>query len=91
MDYGIDLTSSASWDDEPTLVHPREVSEVPTRAVPLIPPPLPACLSRVHHELSADEQWLESLPAASRSVLEEARRLRSLDAPRSKFAVAQPI
>ena len=87
MDFGSDLTSSASWDDEPTLVHPREVRN----DLPLIPPPLPARLSRVHHELPADEQWLNSLPAAARSVLEEARRFRSLDAPRSKFAVAQPI
>ena len=75
------------WDDEMTLVHPRLVRS----DVPLIPPPLPARLSRVHRDLGADELWLESLPAAARAVLEDARRPRPLDAPRLKFAVAQPL
>lgn len=78
---------AADWDDEMTLVHPRLVR----MDVPLIPPPLPARLSRVHRDLGADELWLESLPAASRAVLEEARRPSTLDAPRLKFAVARPL
>lgn len=81
----MDLTSSDAWDDEPTLVHPREVR----RDVPLIPPPLPARLSRVQRELAPDDLWLESLPAAARAVLEEAKKPRGLDAPRLKHAVAR--
>lgn len=80
MDY------AATWDDEPTTVHGREAHMI----VP-IPPPLPARLSRVHRELTEDELWLESLPAATRAVLEAARIGASNDAPRLRFAVAQAI
>ena len=80
MDHG------ATWDDEPTLVHGREAHMVTP-----IPPPLPARLSRVHRELTEDELWLESLPAATRAVLEAARVAASIEAPRLRFAVAQPI
>ena len=67
-------------DDEPTLVHSRDVTAIrallgstvlgPTP----IPPPLPASLSRVHRELAPDDLWLASLPAESRATLDRARR-----------------
>ena len=68
-------------DDEPTLVHSREVTEIRTllvvpRPVTLaapIPPPLPASLHRVHRELAPDDLWLASLPAATRATLDRAR------------------
>jgi hypothetical protein len=80
MDHG------ATWDDEPTLVHGREAHMIAP-----IPPPLPARLSRVHRELEGDDLWLESLPAATRAVLEDARFPKTLEAPRLRFAVAQPV
>lgn len=80
-------TETATWDEEPTLVHERLV----VRMDAPIPPPLPACLSRAKHELGEDEHWLQTLPAAARAVLEQARKPQSLDAPRLRFAVAQPI
>lgn len=73
-------TSSLDFDDdEPTLVHPREVTEVRgilARAISMpapIPPPLPSSLKRVHRELAPDELWLASLPAATRSLLDGVR------------------
>lgn len=80
-------------DDEPTLVHPREVTEVRailarTSSMPApIPPPLPASLKRVHRELAPDDLWLASLPAATRSLLDGVRSGRVCDVAR----VASPI
>lgn len=63
------------FDDEPTLVHPREVTEVRSRlAKSPIPPPLPLTLRRVNRELAPDDLWLASLPAATRATLDRARR-----------------
>lgn len=84
---GMLSTETATWDDEPTLVHERLV----VRMDAPIPPPLPACLSRAKHELEGDEAWLQTLPAAARAVLELARRPQPLDAPRLRYAVATPI
>lgn len=77
-----DLSTAADWsDDEPTLVHSRDASEIRTRALITrpqrmapIPPPLPFTLQRVSRELAPDDLWLASLPAASRAILDQARR-----------------
>ena len=80
-------------DDEPTLVHSREVTEVRAArprasSVPaLIPPPLPASLLRVHRELAPDDLWLASLPAATRATLDGVRRGRVWELAR----VAAPV
>lgn len=77
-------------EDMPTLVSGREVVFLedgpprssyanvrvpkPKKQPPLIPPPLPIVLKRESRALDPDARWLASLPAASREVLERARR-----------------
>ncbi|MBX7193084.1 MAG: hypothetical protein K1X94_13540 [Sandaracinaceae bacterium] len=85
-------------DAEPTQIDslPAPIAHMRAAKGGLIPPPLPFALTRkveARPLTDSDEQWLESLPPATRAVLEAARRPPSEwpIAPRLANAVTMPV
>lgn len=70
-------------------------SSVDTTRRPSFPPPLPVVLERRRPDplTDSDEAWLETLPPASRAVLEAARRgpAQWPLAPRVPNAIVRPV